>query len=543
MRKVSIAPDGTEFPLPQPEDYKAEFERIRALADEQRAMGREVVVVMGLGFVGIVMAGVVADAVGPDGRPNKFVIGLQRPSARSFWKISILNQGRTPIDAEDPEVPEILHRIVHEKRNFVATYNEEVLSLADVVVVDVQCDIFKPELANVASATVEMRAFMAAIKTIGEYIPAECLTLIETTVPPGTTEQVVKPILEKRFHRRGIKNPPRVAHSYERVMPGREYVRSIRDYWRVCAGVDEVSSKRCETFLTEVLNTRDFPLTVLASTNESETAKIVENAWRAVNIAFSAEWGLFAEKVGVDLPKVLDAIRKRPTHQNVLFSGPGVGGYCLPKDGGFGIWAFKNFFNGDPDIFKITPLAININDLRGFHSVELVEEALTEMGESVQGAKVLLLGCAYREDVGDTRYSPIELIARKLAHLRAQVAVHDPYVRVWPELLYQEEEYDHSLARYFQHQEALPGLVVQKDLAASLHHVDAVVIGVRHEQYKALDPDWVVDKIGGPAAIIDCFGVLSDEKIKRYIARGCTVKGVSRGHITRIPRGAAALID
>ncbi|MDD3737301.1 MAG: hypothetical protein PHO11_09015, partial [Bacteroidales bacterium] len=148
--------------------------------------------------------------------------------------------------------------------------------------------------------------------------------------------------MKKAFTKRGIKSDPLLAHSYERVMPGRNYVASIRDFWRVCSGINEEARKRVVKFLTEVLNTEKFPLTVMDRPIESETAKIVENSYRATILAFLDEWSLFAERNGVDLLKVIKAIKMRPTHSNMIFPGPGIGGYCLPKDGGLGVWAYKH---------------------------------------------------------------------------------------------------------------------------------------------------------------------------------------------------------
>ncbi len=538
---TSVAPDGEVYELPHRDAYAAEMDRLRQLAEEQRALGREIVVVMGMGFVGIAMAAIVADAVDGEGNPTKFVIGLQRPTSRSYWKIPRLNRGECPLASEDPELPEMIARTAVEKKTFTCTFQEEALSLADVVIVDVQCDLTKPDLGNVKTAYVEMTAFKAAIKTIGNYIPPHALTLIETTVPPGTTERIVLPILQKRFAARGIDDPPVVAHSYERVMPGKEYIASIRDFWRVCAGVDEKSRDRVVRFLSEVLNVEKYPLTVLDRPLESETAKIYENSWRATCIAFSAEWGDFAERTGVDLTKVLEAVRKRPTHRNVLFSGPGVGGYCLPKDGGFGVWAFENIFGFQDEIFQITPRAININDTRGFHVADLMCEALRELGKSVDGSRVLLMGVAYREDVGDTRYSASELVARKLADLGVEVSAHDPYVETWPEMKFQEENYAHSLVRYFRHQEALRDMEIRKDLAAALEGVDGVVLLVRHKDYLGLDPAWMLRTIGRPFALVDAFGILGDDRIEAYIRAGCPVRCVARGHVERIQRRIAGL--
>jgi UDP-N-acetyl-D-glucosamine dehydrogenase len=534
----SVSPSGEKFPIPQKDDYVKEKERISLLVDKARSEGKEIVVVMGVGFVGAVMAAIVADTVNKEGKPSKFVIGCQRPSQRSYWKIPMLNRGESPVKAEDPEVDLIITRCVNQKKTLTASFNSEVLEFADVVVVDVQCDFSKQDLGNMRTGEADMAALEATLKTIGEMIPASCLTLIETTVAPGTTEFVAWPILKKAFAKRGIKSVPLLAHSFERVMPGREYVSSIRDFWRVCSGCEAEARKRVEKFLHEVLNTKDFPLTVMDRPIESETTKIVENSYRATILAYLNEWSLFAERNGVDLIKVINAIKMRPTHSNMIFPGPGVGGYCLPKDGGLGYWAYRHilgFEDGD-DIFKITPTAIDINDTRALHVAELTRDALRNMARYIAGADVVICGASYRQDVGDTRYSGSEMVVRKLTEMGAEMRIHDPYVDHWYELETQDDypSPGHSWSRFFRNQEHLNESRVQKDLPKTLKGAEAVIFAVPHSEYLKLSPDDIVKWAGQPLAVIDCFGILTDSAIRRYFELGCEVKALGRGHIQRI---------
>jgi len=535
-KKVSVSPEGEVFELPTPKDYEKENRRLAEMVARQRELGREIVVVMGVGFVGAVMAAVVADSVNADGKPGKFVIGMQRPSTRSYWKIPYLNRGEAPVKAEDPEVDVVIRRCVKEKGTLTASFSFDALKHADVVVVDVQCDYSKEALADVTQGTVEMRALEESLKVIAQHIPPSCMVLIETTVPPGTTEYVAYPIMKKAFRARGIEGEPLLSHSFERVMPGREYVRSIRDFWRVCSGINAESRARVEKFLNEVLNTKEFPLTVLDRPIESETTKIVENSFRASILAFMDEWSLFAERNGVDIIKVINAIKVRPTHSNLIFPGPGIGGYCLPKDGGLGVWAYHHLMGFQNKLFEITPLAINVNDRRALHAAELVRDALRNMGRIVAASQVVVLGAAYREDVGDTRYSGSELVVRKLAEMGANLKVHDPYVLRWWEFEKQDTypAPGKSRGRFFRNQDELTSLRVSQDLAGCLKDADAVVLAVRHSEYLALEPDWLVEKAGGPVAVVDCFGILDDAKIKRYFELGCEVKGMGRGHVKRI---------
>ena len=534
----SVSPAGEKFKIPTRKEYSAEFRRLKKLAAAARKEGKEVVVVIGVGFVGAVMAAIIADSSDPQGRPGKFVIGCQRPSERSYWKIPLLTRGQSPVKAEDPEVDAIITRCVKEKKTLTATYNSDCLSLADCVVVDVQCDYTKQDLGDMKTGETDMAALEATLRTIGERIPPTCLVLIETTVAPGTTEFVAFPIIEKAFANRGIKTEPLLAHSFERVMPGRDYVASIRDFWRVCSGCTEEARNRVEKFLREVLNTKDYPLTIMDRPIESETTKIVENSYRATILAFLHEWSLFAERNGVDLTKVIQAIKMRPTHSNIIFPGPGIGGYCLPKDGGLGYWAYRHilgFEDGDA-VFKITPTAIDINDTRALHAAELTRDALRNMGRYIAGADILLCGASYRQDVGDTRYSGSELVVRKLTELGADVRVHDPYVDHWYELEKQDvyPAPGHSWSRFFRNQAGLVNSCILKDLPEALKQVEALILAVPHAHYLDLKPEDVVKWAGAPLAVVDCFGILTDEKIRKYFALGCEVKALGRGHIQRI---------
>ena len=536
--EMAVSPTGEQFAIPGEKDYAAEYKRLEKLVAKAREKGQEIVVVMGLGFVGAVMAAVVADAEDKKGRPSKFVIGCQRPSPRSFWKIPLMNRGEAPVKAEDPEVDEIIARTVLTKKSMVATYNSDCLKLADVVVVDVQCDYNKNDLGNIKNGAADIGALEATLRTIGERIPPKCMVLIETTVAPGTTEFIAWPILKKAFAVRKIKSAPILAHSFERVMPGKEYVSSINKFWRACAGCNIQAKKRVERFLTQVLDTKEFPLTVMDRPIESETTKIVENSYRATILAFMNEWSLFAERNGVDLIKVIKSIKMRPTHSNMIFPGPGIGGYCLPKDGGLGYWAYRHilgFEDGD-SVFKMSTAAIDINDTRGLHVAELTRDALRRMGKYIAAAEVLICGASYRQDVGDTRYSGSEMVVRKLTEMGASMRVHDPYVEHWYELEAQDTypAPGHSIKRFFRNQDDLVDIRVQQDLRKALKGAEAVIFAVGHSPYLDLEPDMVVRWAGGPVAVIDCFGILTDDAIRRYLELNCEVSALGRGHIERI---------
>jgi UDP-N-acetyl-D-mannosaminuronate dehydrogenase len=154
----------------------------------------------------------------------------------------------------------------------------------------------------------------------------------------------------------------------------------------------------------------------------------------------------------------------------------------------------------------------------------------------VAGSTVLLCGASYRQDVADTRYSGSEIVVRKLTEIGADIQVHDPYLEHWFELEKQDTypAPGHSLARFFRNQDGLANVRIEHNLAAALEGVQAIILAVPHAPYLELDPDRIVEWAGVPLAVIDCFGILDDEKIRRYFELGCEVKALGRGHIQRI---------
>ena len=510
MENGSPSPDGKTFPLPDEAADREEILKLDEITAEQRKLYREIVAVQGLGFVGCVMASVVADASFSDGNPRYFVHGVQRASERSYWKVPVLNEGRPPIDATDPEIKVIFPRTVLEKKTLRGTWHPHAYELADVVVVDIQLDATKPEFGNATVGYCDLTAFKASIREIGSLMKPTALLLVETTVPPGTCKHVIKPILVEEFGKRGIDvnvNPPLICHSYERVMPGRSYVSSIRDFWRTFSGVDRRSEELGRKFLQRVLNTREFPLYCLENTNASEFAKTMENSYRATNIALLYEWTLYAEQVGINLFEVIRSIRVRKgTHDNMLEPSLGVGGYCLTKDPVLAHWASTALL-GREDGLELAINAVDINDQMPLHTRDLVCEAL---GGSLEGKKVRILGASYLKDVGDTRHSPSETLWNALVEAGAEPEVHDPLVQHWAEL---------------------PDVDVKKDLWGFFADADAIIFAVGHSEYHGLDPARVVDATGKIPAVIDTRDLLSNEEIKGYLRRGCEVKGLGKGHI------------
>ena len=373
-----------------------------------------VVVVEGLGFVGSVMSLVCANANNGD----YAVIGVDLPKPESYWKICSLNEGTLPLRSSDPKVLSY-YETAKKQGNFLATFDPIAYSYADVVIVDINLDVqkYSNKEGELIDFDVTLESFKKGIDVLAKHCKPEVLILIETTVPPGTCEQVVFPIIQRGFADRNLPTDLfKLGHSYERVMPGPNYIDSIESFYRVYSGVNNDSAVAIEKFLKTIIRTDNYPLTRLKNTNATEMAKVLENSYRAMNIAFIVEWSRFAEEAGVNLYEVINAIRMRETHSNMMFPNIGVGGYCLPKDPLLASWASQNFFNSSNALIQ-SEHGVRINDQMPFFAFNFFKKHIEGLGRKMKGLKVLLLGVSYRGDVGDTRYSPVELFCKLLASI------------------------------------------------------------------------------------------------------------------------------
>ncbi len=458
---------------------------------------RKTVCVQGLGFVGAAMAVAVAGVTDKSGEPLYNVCGIDLPTVEGTRRIDALNAGRFPFETTDAKLVAATTKVAT-RGNLWATSDPSELGEADVVVSDVNLDVQYDEEGE---PFLDLSMYRSAVASIGEHVKPGALVLVETTVPPGTCEKVVVPIVDQALAERGL--PPgsvMVAHSYERVMPGEHYLDSIVNYWRVYSGITEKAANACRDFLETVVNTQDYPLTRLRGTTASETAKVLENSYRATTIAFIDEWSRFAEAAGVDLYEVVDAVRMRPTHSNMRTPGFGVGGYCLTKDPYFAFLAAKDLWAFEGMDFPFSTAAVRTNNASPLRVLDMVREGL---GGSLAGRRVLLCGVSYRQDVGDTRHSPSEVFAKKALAEGAILTCTDPLVERWEEL----------------------GLEVASE--ASAEGFDAVVFAVPHRQYRDID---VASWLGGARPfVLDAFDALTAGQRDALAEAGCSVKCIGRG--------------
>jgi nucleotide sugar dehydrogenase len=499
IAKKSVSPlTGKEYAIPASPEDKAGIDQFIAAHP-----GKKVVVVQGLGFVGSVMSLVVANAL----TEEYAVIGIDLPTPASWWKIQSINEGLFPVVADDPKIGQF-YRQAREKKNLYATFDSYAYSKADVIVVDINLDVQKSSDGNgqLDGYNVDLTPFRKAMEAIGTHCKPDVLVLVETTVPPGTCAKIVKPILEENLVKRGLSiDQLKVGHSYERVMPGPKYVDSIQNFYRVYSGVNDKSADATEKFLRTIIKTDEYPLTRLGVTHATEMAKVLENSYRAMNIAFIVEWSRFAEEAGVDLYEVVNAIRMRPTHKNIMLPGLGVGGYCLTKDPLLASWARMNLFGSEEKLGQ-SERGVQINDRMPYYAFDFLQ---SQYKGALKGSKVLLLGVSYLNDVGDTRYTPVQGFFEQLANAGCDITLHDPHVVYW-----EEKE-----------------LKINTDLASLVSKpYDIIVISTGHKDYRN-NPELIKALLKHEGALIyDTIGVLTNDEIKTLSAKH-SVKVIGRGDL------------
>ena len=427
---------------------------------------RAKVVVLGLGYVGLPVACLFAEAGFP-------VVGIRRRQD----KVDLINRGQCPIEGKEPGLPELVSRAVGEGR-FRATTDYKACREAQIVLIAVETPV------DPVTKKPGYTALRGALTDLGHNLSRGTMVIIESTIAPGTMENVVKPILEDESGLR-VNEDFFLVNCPERVMPGK-LLANIRRCHRVVGGMNSEAAELAVKFYRFVVQADLDAVDCLAA----EMVKTMENAYRDVQIAFANEMALLCEDMGADVWQVRSLVNKSP-YRDMHLPGAGVGGHCIPKDP----WLLIANANHD---FKprLIPAARAINDGMPLHMTNLTLKALREAGIEIKDAKVAVLGYAYLENSDDTRNSPSEVLVARLRELGAEVAIHDPYV---PEH--------------------------KGDLQEAIGGSDAIVVMVAHDAYRTMDLNALKTKVASPI-LIDGRRVFVPARVQ---AAGWDYQGVGRG--------------
>ena len=260
-------------------------------------------------------------------KKNKYlynVIGIEKNSIKGLKICDQINSNKIPNIVEDKNFSNFYSKLIKNER-IKASLDDTEYSDADIVFVCSNCDF------DFIENKVDIKSYVENIDQISKKIKNECLLIIQSTLPPGTTDKILEPLIRKNLNKRGIKNFY-LCHSFERITPGKNYYSSMKKTERIIGSNNSKSLKISRKIFMDIFDLKSNKIIEFDSPTESETCKIIENSYRATNIAFIEEWRKFCSKNNLDLEKILNCIRQRKTHNNIMRSGIGVGGYCLTKD-------------------------------------------------------------------------------------------------------------------------------------------------------------------------------------------------------------------
>jgi UDP-N-acetyl-D-glucosamine dehydrogenase len=381
--------------MPTSLEQKVDEERLRSLILCQEAR----VVVLGQGYVGLTVAGAAAAA-------GFCVAGLDVDVDR----IAALDRGELLV----PGVDEGIFREGVGSERLTFTVDASVIAEAEVIVVCVPTPLREhaPDLSHVEEACAD----------VARHVRGGSIVILESSTYPGTTEELVRGILETSGL--AVGQDLLLAYSPERIDPGNGEF-GLRNTPKIVAGVDRPSLEIAVAFYEQLVD----KVVPVSSARVGETAKLFENTFRHVNIALVNELAMLCHELDIDIWEVLDAAATKPFGFMAFQPGPGIGGHCIPLDPAYLSWKIRRESGRR---FGLLDLAEDINDRMPEHVAARVAEILNGNGRAMKSAKVLVLGVAYKPDVGDVRESPALRAMLAMLKRGADVMFHDPYVERVP---------------------------------------------------------------------------------------------------------------
>ena len=411
--------------------------------------------VIGLGYVGLPVAAMFSEA-GFD------VTGVDIKQDR----VDLINAGISPFESNEPGLAELLVGLSTTGR-FRATTSYADLSQCDVILIDVETPVDTTHVPR-------YEALKSALASLGPVLQAGALVIIESTIAPGTMQNVVLPLLEQSSARK-VNQGFYLGNCPERVMPGK-LIYNLRNLSRVVGGMTpETSAVMAKLYQTIVKADLD-----PADCITAELVKTVENAYRDVQIAFANEVAMICDSVGANVWKVRELVNKTP-QRNMHLPGAGVGGHCIPKDPWLLVYGAKDLHAP----VQVIPAARAINNFMPLYMAQLLEKGLQQVHKSLEGSTILVLGYTYLENSDDTRNSPSEILVQELQQRQAKVVIHDPYVAAY-----------------------------KGNLQAKAQGADAIAVMVAHEEYKAIDLAYLSEGLRSPV-LVDGRAVYQKEQAER----------------------------
>jgi len=374
---------------------------------------------MGQGYVGLPLAQGLANTGN-----QKLVLGFDV----SERVVNNLNAGKSHIDdIADAALATMI------SQGYRATFDPKDIALANTVVICVPTPLYEtgePDLSFVVSAT----------QMVADNMSPGTLVILESTTYPGTTEDLVRPMLESGG--RELDKDFYLAFSPERIDPGNKNY-GITNTPKIVGGSSVESTKRALDFYTQFIET----VVETVGTREAETAKLLENTYRHINIALINEMAMFCHELDIDIWEVVRLASSKPYGFQAFYPGPGVGGHCIPVDPNYLSYEVKRRL-GTP--FRFIETATDINSGMPAYVITRIQDLLNDQGKALKGSNVLLLGATYKPDIADLRESPSLEVAELLVEKGSNMTFHDPHAesfRMHGDVYHRVDDLDAALAK------------------------------------------------------------------------------------------------
>jgi nucleotide sugar dehydrogenase len=440
----------------------------------QLRRGKVNIAVVGLGRIGLPTAAL-------------FAAGGARVTGFDIRKevVDDTNAGRCRL-VDEPGLPKIVKEAVKAGRLRAMLDPGEAISEAQFTIICVSTPVDETKTPN-------YDAVLRASQSVGNSLSRNSIVIVESTVGPGIVESSVLPVLESESGLKGGKDFGLVSCP-ERSDPG-SIVQNMKTVPRIVGGLDRESTELVASLYESAFGVK---VVKVSSPKTANAVKLTENLFRDVNIALANEFALLYEKLGVDAIEVIDACA---TKYNFMphYPGAGVGGPCLPSNSYYLITEGMKAGN----IPYLIRLAREVNDRMPDHVVELASEALNDVGKTVRGSKVSILGVSYKPGVKDIQLTPVERIVSRLREMGAKISLYDP--------MYKGEK--------------VFGLPVSRNMKEAIKGADCVVVGTAHKEFGRLDFDRLAAITGKRAAFVDARNVADP---KQAVESGFAYRGVGR---------------
>jgi len=411
--------------------------------------------IIGLGYTGLPLAIAFAKKFG--------VVGYDINEKT----VNLLLSGKSHIlDVSDIELKKYLNNSFHPTSDF------KKLEECDFIIICVPTPLTaekEPDLSYIKSAC----------ETIARILRRGHVVILESTTYPGTTEEVVIPILERNGLKAGVDF--RVAYSPERIDPGNTRY-TVNKTPKVVGGTNEECTEIAVTLYRSIIE----KVVKVRDTRTAEAVKMVENIFRNVNVALVNELSLIFEKMGIDTWEVIDAAATKPYGFMPFYPGPGVGGHCIPLDPFYMSYIAKRY----GFIPRFIETSGEINEFMKLHVVNLVENGLKKVGKKIHGSKIAVMGLAYKKNINDTRESPSIKIIEELANLGADVRAYDPYVKLI--------------------ETKTGGFYSERNIEDTLKGADCAVFVVDHDIFKEIILGQIVGLMAS-SVVVDCKNIFNNK--------------------------------